>query len=753
MSAAPKSVRLVTIEIRFEQDVVLARQRARELAHALGFEGQVQTSIATAVSEIARNAFRYAGGGRAAFSVVTEPHPAKSRLAQQTFVIEVRDNGPGISNLENILEGRYESKTGLGIGLIGTQRLVDRFDISSAPGNTTVTLAKILPPSAAPRSPREIQGIVDDLSRRPPSSPLDELQIQNQELLTAMEEARQRQDELARVNQELAETNTGVLALYDELETLNRISMMLASKLELKPLIQSIVDVTTNLTDAQIGAFFFHDDDHKWRLYATSGSKAFALADFPATAESGLFSDDFKVGGLEHVRDLAAHAQPCAASKFAVLVAGEFDVASCLTVPVADLKQSIIGVFVFASESSNVFSERSERILASVATQAAVGIENARLFQTVSAASEAKDKFFATLSHELRTPLNPALVIASSMEVDARVPEDLRPDIAVIARNIRLEARLIDDLLDFNRLVKGKLEITTSPVDVHELIPNVVEICREDLTFKRQQIALELRGSPSTVMGESARLQQVLWNVLKNAIKFTPRDGFIRIRTEAAGNLLRIEIIDTGRGIDRNSVERIFSAFDQGHEHQAAHFGGLGLGLSIARMFVTLHHGTIKAASPGIGKGSTISIELPLCDEKAHATTAPVTEYTPAAGHGRILLVDDHADTLRSLARLLNRKGFEVTTAVNAMEAIAAAEESGFDILISDLGLPGCSGLELVAKVGAVQSMPAIALSGYGMEADVKESQKAGFQIHMTKPVEFEELVGAINSLLAKESN
>jgi signal transduction histidine kinase len=564
MKGTSKSVRLLTVEIRFEQDVVLARQRARELARSLGFAGQVQTSIATAVSEIARNAFRYAGGGRLFFHVLTEPHPADSRRALQTFVIEIRDTGPGIANLEEILAGRYRSKTGMGLGLVGTQRLVDRFSISSVPGNTTVTLAKILPPSAAPRSPREIQAIVDELSQRPPSSPLEELQIQNQELLTAMEDARQRQEELARVNQELAETNTGVLALYDELETLNRISMMLASKLELRPLIQSIVDVTTNLTDAQIGAFFFRDGDAKWRLYATAGSKSDAMVDFPETAGSDLFSNEFEMGGIEHVREMAKNLNPCTASRFAALIANEFEMGSCLTVPVADAQQSIIGAFVFAAEVPHTFSERSERILASVATQAAVGIENARLFQTVTAASEAKDKFFATLSHELRTPLNPALVIASSMEIDARVPEELRPDIAIIARNIRLEARLIDDLLDFNRLIKGKLEITTSPVEVHELIENVVEICREDLSYKRQNLAVELGASASIVMGESARLQQVLWNVLKNAVKFTPFDGSIRIRTEAAGEFLRIEIIDSGRGIEAASVERIFSAFDQG---------------------------------------------------------------------------------------------------------------------------------------------------------------------------------------------
>jgi CheY-like chemotaxis protein len=307
---------------------------------------------------------------------------------------------------------------------------------------------------------------------------------------------------------------------------------------------------------------------------------------------------------------------------------------------------------------------------------------------------------------------------------------------------------LIDDLLDFNRLIKGKLEITTSPVEVHDLIENVVEICREDVAYKRQNLAVELSATASTVMGESARLQQVLWNVLKNAVKFTPFDGSIRIRTEAAGDFLRIEVIDSGRGIEAASVERIFSAFDQGQDHPAAHFGGLGLGLSIARMFVSLHQGTIRASSPGLGRGATITIEFPLCEDKADDTAVPASEQPAVQGHGRILLVDDHADTLRSLARLLNRRGFEVTTAGNAAEAITAAGRSRFDLLISDLGLPDCSGLELVNRINGIQSLRAIALSGYGMESDLAESQRAGFQIHITKPVEFEELIVAVNSLL-----
>src|SRR5262245_56800642 len=182
MNVASKPLRLLTVEIRFEQDVVLARQRARQLANSLGLEGQVQTRIATAVSEIARNAFQHAGGGRVEFSVLTET-PAKANRLRQTFVIEVRDKGPGIARLDEILAGRYRSKSGLGIGIIGAQRLMDRVDIASSERGTAITLAKILPSSLATQSAKELQGIVDDLSKRKPAGPLEEIQIQNQELL------------------------------------------------------------------------------------------------------------------------------------------------------------------------------------------------------------------------------------------------------------------------------------------------------------------------------------------------------------------------------------------------------------------------------------------------------------------------------------------------------------------------------------------------------------------------------------------
>lgn len=748
MSGNTKSLRMLALDVRFEQDVVLARRRAREMAAAMGFELSHQTSIATSVSEIARNAFQYAGGGRVEYAVVTETNGGSPR-PRQSLVITVSDRGPGIARLAEILDGRYQSASGLGLGVIGSKRLMDRADFASSPQGTVATLVKHLPPIAAPKTPAQLQAIVDEMISRPAADPLEELQSQNRELLRTMDAMRQREEELARVNQELAETNTGVLALYDEIDTLHRITVTLASKLELQPLIQTMISVTTALTSAEIGAFYSREENHgPWKVYGTSGQRAGVLDELPSTLPPEFFGPDLAEAGLVCIRDAAAQNWSGPGTEFVRLIAEKFAVRSFITVPVVSPDQVLLGVMVFASERPELFSERSERILTSVATQAVVGIEKARLFQSVTAASEAKDQFVAMLSHELRTPLSPVLAIVSSLQGDPRVPSTLAEELEVVLRNIRLEARLIDDLLDFNRLINGKLTIAREPLDLHSILNAVVEICREDLEAKGHRLSAGLYAPRADVVGDSARLQQVLWNVLKNAIKFTPFAGEISIRTSITGDMLRIEIADSGRGIEPGELEHIFRAFDQGSAKANRQFGGLGLGLSIARMFLSLHGGAISASSAGLGKGARFSIDLPL-GPTTHLAPAS-HQPTPAASActGRILLIEDHADTLRTMERLLSRCGYEVVTAASATQARERLSGPRFDLVISDLGLPDCSGLDLMREIRLLHSMPAIALSGYGMEADLTNSTQAGFSAHLVKPIEIADLCRLAAKLL-----
>ncbi len=745
MTVPNDKLRLFSLSIRFEQDVVTARQQARQLAGSLGFPQPLQIRIATAVSEIVRNAFQYAGGGRADFSIVSEPSPSRSRRLRQTLLIEVSDRGNGITRLEEILAGTYRSETGMGIGIVGTKRLMDRMDIESTAEGTTIRMSKILPPTAPEILPRELQAIVDEISSRSPKGALEEVRVQNRELLDMMSEAHLREEELSRMNQELSETNTGVLALYDELDTLNRISLMLASKLDLLLLAQSLIEVTTGLTDADLGVFLLREGAGQWRLYAVSGRSAEVLSALELGADGKLVTGEIPAS-ITRCGDISE--MP------AVDILGELNnglaMVSSMSVPVHHPEEGIMGVFNFWSKSKSAFSERSERILGSVAAQAAIGLEKAQMFSSVTAASDAKDHLLATLSHELRTPLTPVLALISSMHDDESVPPDLRAKLVVIDRNVRLQARLIDDLLDFNRVIKGKLHLDRDIVDIHQLVSNVVEICRVDAEAKEQQLTVHLNAKRSHVDGDSARLQQTLWNILKNAIKFTPVGGNINIATSAEGETLRIVTTDDGVGIEANVIPEIFNAFEQGGKQISAQFGGLGLGLAIARKFAELHGGTISANSAGRMHGTTFTVELPIGQSNSLSVpTAPTFAIPDDLTGTRILLVDDHADTLEVLTMILEAMGLVVSTALDGKRALQIARKQSFDVLVSDLGLPDMTGYELVGRIHEIQHLPAIAQSGYGMAADVEKSENAGFNAHLTKPVAISKLIETIRNVLA----
>lgn len=368
--------------------------------------------------------------------------------------------------------------------------------------------------------------------------------------------------------------------------------------------------------------------------------------------------------------------------------------------------------------------------------------------EIAEAANKAKDDFLAALSHELRTPLTPALLAVAALERDAQIPDEIREQLHLIRRNVELEARLIDDLLDLTRIIQGKLELNVEAVDAHAKIRYVVEICRSDIEAKNLNLALELGASKPGLHADAARLQQVIWNLLKNAAKFTPEGGRITIATEDAGaDQLRIRVSDTGVGLAPESLQRIFEAFEQGGRGVTRRFGGLGLGLAIARSLVEAHGGTITAQSAGLGRGATFTVLLPGATTLAEVV-AEQSSKPEAINHGkplRILLVEDHEDTARQLSRLLQLSGYQVTVAGTVEAALAASSSSSpFDLLLSDMGLPDGSGIDLIRRLGPV---PAIALTGYGMEADVKQSREAGFLAHLTKPIDPNRLEATIRQV------
>ncbi len=359
------------------------------------------------------------------------------------------------------------------------------------------------------------------------------------------------------------------------------------------------------------------------------------------------------------------------------------------------------------------------------------------------AASRVKDRFLAALSHELRTPLTPVLMTVSALEDDPAIPENHRGDLAMIRRNVELEARLIDDLLDLTRVAEGKLKLENSLVNVHDLIRHAIGICRRELEAKGLEFAFRPVAERYCVRGDPARLQQVLWNLLKNAVKFTPPCGRITVTTaDAEGSRLRVEVVDTGIGIPADMLPRIFDAFEQGDPAITHRFGGLGLGLAISKALVEAHGGLLTAASEGQDWGSTFSLLLGDAEAPTdEACVSPDLESRPVGGHLRILLVEDHEDTRAILGRTLERSGHDVTTAGTVASAIEAAATGPFDLLISDVGLPDGSGVDLMRRL---QPLPGIALTGFGMATDIARCREAGFRAHLTKPIDPTELGKAI---------
>ncbi|HEY1628370.1 MAG TPA: ATP-binding protein [Tepidisphaeraceae bacterium] len=368
--------------------------------------------------------------------------------------------------------------------------------------------------------------------------------------------------------------------------------------------------------------------------------------------------------------------------------------------------------------------------------------------ESAEAANRSKDKFLAVLSHELRTPLTPVLMSVAAMEVDPELPPLLRQEMSMIRRNVELETKLIDDLLDLSRITSGKMRLSLQAVDLNEAVRYVCDICRGQILEKGIRLHCDFDSAVGSVTADPARLQQILWNVLKNAAKFTPEGGEIRVRTQKCDrDRASVCVSDNGAGIDAELLPRIFDAFEQGQATVTRQFGGLGLGLAISKAMVELHDGTIRAESDGANRGSRFTIELPArIATGAHpADGQSGTDARPVAL--RLLVVEDHADTARMLGRLLQAAGYVVKTTHNAAGALALAEREKFDLIVSDIGLPDATGYELMQQLRDRYQMRGIAMSGYGMDEDLRRSREAGFSDHLIKPVNVAQLDRAIRQL------
>jgi PAS domain S-box-containing protein len=424
--------------------------------------------------------------------------------------------------------------------------------------------------------------------------------------------------------------------------------------------------------------------------------------------------------------------------------------------PIKDHEDSIVGVVLVFRDVTEERRHEDERESLLAAEQAARA--------EAESANRAKDRFLAVLSHELRTPLTPVLIAASSLleQGDHALDPNTRSVLEMVRRNVELESRLINDLLDVSRISRGRLVLDLETVDVHRAIRDCVEICRDETFVAGLEVVLDLAAGDHHVKGDHARLMQVVWNLVRNAARFTPGGGTLEIRTSntpAPGDervdgpggpgpdrSLVVEFADTGIGIDPAIRDRIFEPFYQGDTDVRRRSEGLGLGLAISRSIAEAHGGCLSLRSPGPGHGSTFRLELRTAP--AEATTPPEPIRPPSSPPGcfglNVLLVEDNQETLRYLTSVLQQRNYRVVPVDCVSAARAAAGKARFDLLISDIELPDGTGHELMRGLGGGGSLPGIAISGFGSEEDLRDSARAGFADHLTKPIDLNRLESAI---------
>ncbi|MDR5732076.1 response regulator [Caballeronia sp. LZ025] len=386
------------------------------------------------------------------------------------------------------------------------------------------------------------------------------------------------------------------------------------------------------------------------------------------------------------------------------------------------------------------------------ATDAHMAADALRLAKDqAESANRAKDHFLAVLSHELRTPLTPILAAVRLLEMKHPLPREAHPTLDLIRRNVELEARLIDDLLDLTSIARGKLSLNFASVALDTLLTSALDMSEADLRAKNLTLETKFDATRFVVSGDAARLQQIAWNLMKNAVKFTPAGGRIEVRAWNPDDAtIAVSVTDSGIGISAEALPRIFSAFEQADDSITRSFGGLGLGLAIASTLAQKHGGTLSAYSDGRDQGARFTLTLPLARvQPAHeAAPLPQAAQQEPGSALRVLLVEDNEQTSSAMAEVLDMLGHDITVATTVADALACAKRGTFDLLVSDIGLPDGSGLDIARAWTTLQpGRPSVAITGYGMDEDIRRCREAGFRDHLTKPVNFARLEALIQSL------
>ncbi|MEC5161991.1 MULTISPECIES: ATP-binding protein [unclassified Janthinobacterium] len=585
-------------------------------------------------------------------------------------------------------------------------------------------------------------------------------------------------------------------ALRDEsniLELLNSTGSALASTLDLKTLLQQVTDAATRISGARFGAFFYNGTDANGAAltqYTLSGAGAEALRRFPPSRAAALFDPTLRGEGAIRADDLQGDARYGQDELHWAVPDGHPAVRSYLAVPVVSRSGQVLGGLFFGHPEAAVFTARTERIVGGIAAQAAVAIDNTRLYEAAQRAAEErkvlldseryarteaersnqmKDEFLATLSHELRTPLSAILGWAQVLRRGTRDQADLHRGLQSIERNARAQAQLIEDLLDMSRITSGKVLLEMQTILPATIIDAAIEALRPAAEAKNIRLLSYVGAGVGAIAGDPSRLQQVIWNLLSNALKFTPKDGEVDIRVRQSDSYADITIRDSGIGIRPEFLPHVFERFRQGDASTTRKHGGLGLGLAIVKHLVEQHGGSVSAASPGEGLGASFSVQLPLATASAPArpaarsymAAAPAPEPEPRdlplpdLSRLKVLVVDDEADARELIERILSDCNAMVFKAADAAQALQLLLNERPDVLVSDIGMPDVDGFDLLGLVRALGqerggALPAVALTAFARPEDRQRAIDAGFQAHVAKPVEPSQLLDTVAGLCGR---
>ena len=570
------------------------------------------------------------------------------------------------------------------------------------------------------------------------------------------------------------------------LELLNATGRIVASQLETKALVQAVTDAATEISGARFGAFFYNTVDkngESFLLFTLSGAPRDAFEKFGNPRATALFGPTFRGEPPIRSDDVTRDPRYGAMGPHHGMPEGHLPVVSYLGVPVRSRSGDVIGGLFFGHPEPGVFTERTERLMVGVAAQAGVALDNAQLYEGAQKAaqerklllenerrlrgaaeqlSNVKDEFLATLSHELRTPLNAILGWSRVLRTGAKDRDDLLKGLETIERNARAQTKLIEDLLDMSRIASGKLRLDIQPVMPAEIVDGALETLQPAADAKGIRLERLLDPDAGPITGDPYRLQQVVWNMLSNAIKFTPRGGKVQVLLSRVNSHIEISVADTGIGIDTALIPDLFERFRQADASTTRHYGGLGLGLSIVKNLVELHGGTVSIASPGEGLGTTVTVQLPLtvvhrapeAEAREHpaAATAPASFAEGDLADLKVVVVDDQTDARELIKRVLEGAGARVRIAATADDALQLIVADTPDLLISDIGMPGADGFELLRRVRARAPeqggrVPAIALTAFARSEDRTRALRSGFLAHVAKPVDPAELVATVASV------